>query len=478
MIGFLKKLLGDRRGNVLAITAACMPLVIGAAGLSVDTIQWTLWKRQLQRAADSAALAGVYDRVGATTVGDTTNTPKAVCKDLGLNLHTWMGLKSSSTPCSSINTVGSYSSINYDGNCTVSNASNMSYRVCVTVQVQQALPFSGYFSSFGFSAPVITASATAASVPGSAEYCVLCLDPSASDTGITISGSANLNLGTCSLMADSANQNGAATNGNSGGGGAGSTVVAASIDAVGSVHYSSQWSVGSYNPSSSYIADPFSGLQSNIPTSSSGCNKTGDLNATNGAHGNGGNVDYSSTHTASDVVCLSGNQTISGNVTLGPATYVINAGDLSMNNGSLSCTGCTIILTNFSNPANTGSVKLTGGSLSLSPPTPATATASAVGNQTWKGISIYQDPRATDDGKQTSYENKINGNTATSVQGVVYFGNQSLQFVGGGNNIAACLQIVAKRVSFSGNSLIKAASQCGDYGMGSIGGGRRVRLVA
>ena len=100
-----------------------------------------------------------------------------------------------------------------------------------------------------------------------------------------------------------------------------------------------------------------------------------------------------------------------------------------------------------------------------------------IGNQTWKGISLYQDPRATDGQNGASAQNKINGNTSTSFQGVVYFGNQSLEYVGGGNNIAACLQVVAKRVTFSGNSLIKAASQCGNYGMSAIGGGRLVRLV-
>jgi hypothetical protein len=147
---------------------------------------------------------------------------------------------------------------------------------------------------------------------------------------------------------------------------------------------------------------------------------------------------------------------------------------------SLTCDGCTIILTNFSNPANTGSVNLTGGSLSLKPPrevTNADGSVTDIGNQTWKGVTLYQDPRATDDGKLSSPENKINGNSALSIQGVVYFGNQSLQFVGGGTDNAACLQIVAKRVTFSGNSKIKAASQCGSYGLSAIGGGRRVRLV-
>ena len=50
----------DSRGNVIAIAGASLPLIIGAAGLATDTIQWAVWKRQLQRAADSAALAGVH----------------------------------------------------------------------------------------------------------------------------------------------------------------------------------------------------------------------------------------------------------------------------------------------------------------------------------------------------------------------------------------------------------------------------------
>ncbi|QNP42759.1 Tad domain-containing protein [Sphingomonas daechungensis] len=58
MISSIKRLWRDRRGNTLAIAGAALPLVLGSAGLASDTIQWTLWKRQIQRAADSAAYAG------------------------------------------------------------------------------------------------------------------------------------------------------------------------------------------------------------------------------------------------------------------------------------------------------------------------------------------------------------------------------------------------------------------------------------
>ena len=62
-MSFWKRLIKDKRGNALILAGAALPLVIGSAGLASDTIQWALWKRQLQRAADSAALAGTYAKV-------------------------------------------------------------------------------------------------------------------------------------------------------------------------------------------------------------------------------------------------------------------------------------------------------------------------------------------------------------------------------------------------------------------------------
>ena len=53
MISFLKRLWSDRRGNALVVAGAALPLVVGSVGLASDTIQWALWKRQIQRAADS-----------------------------------------------------------------------------------------------------------------------------------------------------------------------------------------------------------------------------------------------------------------------------------------------------------------------------------------------------------------------------------------------------------------------------------------
>ena len=86
MVGFLKKLWRDKRGNALMIAGAALPLMIGSVGLGTDTIQWALWKRQLQRAADSAAFAGAYARF------QDKSSSTAVTQDLANNNHVWVPL--------------------------------------------------------------------------------------------------------------------------------------------------------------------------------------------------------------------------------------------------------------------------------------------------------------------------------------------------------------------------------------------------
>ena len=63
---WLRDLISSERGNVFVVAAAVMPLLLGSAAFAVDTIQLSVWKRQLQRAADSSAIAGAY----AVSLGD------------------------------------------------------------------------------------------------------------------------------------------------------------------------------------------------------------------------------------------------------------------------------------------------------------------------------------------------------------------------------------------------------------------------
>ena len=457
MIGFIRRLAKDRRGNVIVLTGAALPLLVGAAGLATDTIQWTLWKRQLQRAADSGALAGVYTRINTNTQ-DAVDA--AVATDLGLSNHVGIAL-----------------STGYPDVDLLADSGDMQRRVQVTLQISKSLPFSSMFMA---SAPLITATATAASVPGADEFCVLATDTSASKTGIEITGSTYLDLGQCSLMADSKHPTAAASNGNAGGGNNGnnSTVKAKSLAAAGAVKYSNNWTVSDYDPNSPTITDPFGPTGSQpLPNPTSGmCTKHVTIDMTKNTNypmdrtATGPNQD-----TAGDVVCFDGAGSnkvglkVQGLLKLQTGViYVVNSGDIEMTStsASLSCTECTIIQTNLTTPASTGVIKITGGTLSL--------TAQKTGP--YAGIALYQDRRATDDG--TMSQNQINGNNGASLTGAVYLGNRSLLYNGGSSTVAACVQIVAKRVSFSGNSNIKMTTACPLSGMSAIGGGRRVRLVA
>jgi hypothetical protein len=448
MLKAFRKLWNSERGNALIIFGASLPLLVGAAGIATDTIQWTLWKRQLQRAADSAAIAGVYTRVKTDTQEAVV---AAVNADLAINDHVGIALQSG-----------------YPNIQRPADDGNKKKQVKVTLQISKSLPFSSMFMS---SAPNIRATATAATVPGAGQYCVMGLDPSVAVTGVEISGSAYIDLGNCSLIANSTNPTIAASNGSSSSGGNASTVKAASLAAAGGVQYSKSWQVADYDPNSPAVDDPFKDV---AKPKSSDCTKNITLDGNS-------NIDRSTTDTAGQVVCINNVKngspsglTIQKTMKLGPATYIINGGDLTMNNNnaSLSCTSCTIAMTNFTTPANTGHIKLTGGALSLTAPT--------TGN--YKGIALYQDPRATDSGQKT--QNQINGNNGQSITGAIYIANQSVLYNGGGSytgngtETGACMMLVGKRVEFGGNSKIKALDECVGAGLPQSNGGKRVRLVA
>lgn len=447
MLKAFKKLWNDDRGNALIIFGASLPLLVGAAGMATDTIQWTLWKRQLQRAADSGAIAGVYTRLNSDT---QTAVEAAVNADLAINNHVGIALKSGFPQIS-----------------RPADDGDKENQVTVELRISKSLPFSSMFMD---AAPEIRASATAATVPGGDQYCVIGLDPSASVTGVEISGSTYLDLGECSLIANSKNPKTAASNGTNGNGGSASTVKAASLAASGGVQYSAQWQVKDYDPNSPAAKDPFA----NVPAPSS-CNKTLTVDLSKKQSYPQDFTTGAGAHVAGDVVCINGDVKVQGALQLqSNVTYVLNGGNLEMSSSgsSLNCTNCTIAMTNINTPTNTGNIKITGGTLNVSAPT----------SGTYAGIAFYQDRRGTDTGQKT--QNQINGNSGQSVTGAIYIPNRSVLYNGGGSytgngtEVGACMMVVAKRVEFGGNSKIKTLSDCATAGLPEAEAGMRVRLVA
>ena len=471
MIGFIRKLLKDRRGNVLAIACAALPMIIGCAGLATDTIEWTLWKRQLQRAADSAAIAGVYDRLSAT--GATTNTSNAVCNDLGVNLHTWMGLKATS-PCTG--TVGSYTNLTYPA-----DSGNQTYQVQVTLQIQQPLPFSSLFMS---AAPVIQATATAAAIGSNGLACIESLDTSTS-TGVTFSGGSTIEMPNCDVFSNSSATNAAVGKGNT-------SVVANSVGAVGGVQQSNNFTVNSYKPYSSPLPDPFAGVTPD--PSDMKCAGHWVTSGNNGNGGGAGNVstwvydslsdstdmanatyldaDGVTTHTGANCwtsMLVGSNRTLTVPNNFGP--IYVNGGNAQLQ-GNFSCTGCTIVLTNkdTSSTATIGQITVNAGvNNNITAPTTGT----------FKGIAVYQDRRAA---ICTGNCDNLNGNSSSIITGAIYTPRQEVYYNGNGTVSATCTMFVSYRVTFNGNSALsnkfQDLSQCSGAGLPGASVSKVVRLVA
>lgn len=415
MIGFIRKLLKDRRGNALAIAAACMPLVIGAAGLATDTIQWTLWKRQLQRAADSAAIAGVYDRQASN--GATTTVSATVSHDLTLNNHVLMALKSG------------YPVISYP----VDSTGIRTNQVKVTLAVQKALPFSSFFLS---TAPTIIANATAAAVPAGGSACFEALE-TGTVTGLNFTGNAGIESPDCDGFSNASGSNTSVAKGSS-------DIKLNSIGGVGGIQQSNNFHVTSYRPYSPALADPFANVNpdpSNMKCAGhwevKGSKSTWVYDSLNETTNMGGakdiNGDPANCWTS---LSVGSNTTLNVPSNFGP--IYINGGDAFIQ-GNFSCSACTVVLTNKDASTPIGNLKVNASSnINMSPPT----------SGDFQGMAFFQDRRATD----CNQCNKVNGNSGSIIQGALYFPQQELEYNGTGNTTAQCTMFVARRLNFSGNS--------------------------
>lgn len=381
----------ERKGNVAILFGLALPLVVGGAGLATDAAQWSLARRELQEEADSAALSAGFARAqGASTTA-------AASKE-----------------------ISAYSKVALDSTTVENPPSDGSYSgdtaaVRVTLASTQKLPFSSLFLS---TPPVLKATATS-KVVSFGQYCVLSLDGS-SQTGITATGSASLDLG-CGMASNSSSS--IAIDGS---GAAHANVT--SLAAVGQIPSTGVFGSATIYQNSIPQPDPYASLPTPSP---SGC-------------ANNSKVNSNQNKTLSPG-CYSGLD-IQGNATLLPGVYYIDGtgGDLNIGaQATLSGTGVTIILTSTNastNPSSIAGLTVNAG---------ATINLSATTTGTYAGVLIAQDRRAP-----SGVTNKINGNSSSALQGAIYFPSQSLLYNGTSGMQTQCLQMVAANITFSGNSTI------------------------
>ncbi len=423
MIRFLRNLWKDRRGNALVMIALGLPLLVGSAGLATDTIQWAVWKRQLQRAADSAALAGVHAIVLENYV-DGCSSGSTVAYDLTKNNHVLLGNANTGCAVENSPTSGAYVG---DPNA-----------VKVTLSVQKRLGFSSLFLS---TAPVVRASATA-TVVATGQYCVISLEPTNS-TGLTFQGNATVDLG-CGMKTNSKGT--CATNG-----GGSATVNSTPVAAVGGICngtgvFSSDTVL---QPYSAPQDDPFASVNAPAPSSfpSGNCpNLDVGTNDNFAASHFAVNTDYKLMSGTTNMYCVS-RMRIQGTAVLPNGVYVIDGGDFSVGaQANLRCDSCTFVLTNRNTSGNTtiGTVNMNGG---------ATVNLSYSDVSPYAGMLFYQDRRATL-ASGAGQSSLINGNSSSTFAGSFYFPSTHVTFNGTSGMTTNCVQLVGRQVTFSGNTAI------------------------
>jgi Flp pilus assembly protein TadG len=161
-VSWFKDLISSERGNVFVVAAAVMPLLLGSAAFAVDTIQLSVWKRQLQRAADSSAIAGAY----ALSLQDQVDP--AIHRDLDKN---------------------KFPTLTNDELIVVGPKAGFDETVQVTLTASRTLPFLSIFTQ---RPSAMVATATAA-LDQSGEFCMVSLYDGP-DAGIDVNGNAEVNL--------------------------------------------------------------------------------------------------------------------------------------------------------------------------------------------------------------------------------------------------------------------------------------------
>ncbi|MGZ8363574.1 MAG: pilus assembly protein TadG-related protein [Caulobacteraceae bacterium] len=151
-----------------------------------------------------------------------------------------------------------------------------------------------------------------------------------------------------------------------------------------------------------------------------------------------------------------GGLTLKNNVSLAPGVYVIDGGTLRVNaNASITGSGVTIFMTNGASVAINGNAEMN---------------ISAPSTGSYAGVLWFGSRTNTSGGTVT-----INGNASSRMTGAIYFPKQEVDYIGNFSGTNGCTQVVADKVSWSGNVTFKA--DCSSAGMPAISVGSVVKLA-
>lgn len=411
----LKQVLKDESGQAVVLAAAGMVAILGFAGLALDIGQMRYERRQLQAAADAAAMAAVLELTKCAGTADCSTMMTAAEQAMtenGMTVASANDLKQ----CASGSTTELTLTIN-NGPCALgSTASDPNYGNTGYVEAVVSTPQNTFFARvLGINSKTISARAEAAL--GNSQFCVYTSTSSTDQgssgpVGILMNSTSSITAG-CGIEDDSGSSDALETN-------SGSSIRSTIFKVTG------QWGLvngGTASPtpttSATAVSDPLAYLQSDEPTTG-GCTQT--------------NLVVAGTTSLSAGTYCGGINFNSGSgaytVTFGAGTYVFT-GDVNVD---------TAVTLN-----GTGGVTLYFASGSLTMNSASTVDLVAPTSGSYAGILIWQ--ASTDSSAMI-----IDSNSSSTLQGAIYLPDAQLTLNSAGNLAAYSIVDVNNLIVDSGAS--------------------------
>jgi Flp pilus assembly protein TadG len=377
------KALRNESGQALIFVALSLTGILGLVGLATDIGSMLHTKRNLQIAADSAAIAG------ASELNYSANSADVIAA--AQNAATQNGVTDGSNGATvTVNPPPVYGP----------NAGQAGYVEVIVSQKRPAI-FPGLF---GWGSITVNTRAVAWNgAPGTA--CIYALNQTGADT-IHLQGSFDVSVPGCEVVDDSSDPNALYFTG------AGGTLSAGAVGVVGGAGGQTGDSTPAPVTGIAPVSNPLASVQPPTydPSTCSAPPTTGTWGAGLPADGSG-------------VVCYSGNITIQTAITMNPGTYVFT-GTLDLTgNGSLTGNGVTLYIAPGGSLGGNGNgnttLNLTAPQLTATATSPATCSSPCPYN----GILIYQDPLNT-----TKIE--LNGDPIANFVGMIYAPTAELELSG------------------------------------------------
>ncbi len=387
---FCKCLIKNTSGVTTPLVALSISSLIGVLAITLEAGYWYKSKTDLQITADMAAYAGAIELANSTNDAALTAAKLDALEN---------GYKSAL------------------GNITVNSpAASGAYATEESVEVEIRQKGTQFFSALFGEDRISYNVRSVASLVKTHEACVIALNTSVA-SAINITGSVSANLPNCSLAANSNSSTAISLAGSS-------SVTAKCLATVGGIigaEDHATLSCGSGKTGAKAYEDPYADVIVPDPSDYPVCKtpvKTGKW-------------DY-------DLVAgrYCSNMTVKGTYTLDPGIYVFDGIDIKFIGSAATLIGSEVTLFLINGATLSG---INGGAdIILDAPTS--------GN--YKGITIYNDPATQPSGVTV----KLNGGSATSIEGVIYFPEQHVEFGGNTDLASSCSMLFADTVAMNGNA--------------------------